>query len=249
MDRPNGGFSRGNGQGNNTRSQQQASTDRPQPTRQEDEWSSPINVKRRDDTERHQTTQVSPPAAPHPTEERLFTNWSSEGSPRERINQQIQSARSIDSRRTIIPTEQTVREPGDNEVLRYVLSDVTTTPSAQIQISQVGARFIDRETNTSEIEIRPLREEARIDIDHTHSKGLQVPSSHSELSSPDNNIIDSSIARPRIPDIMPQLDGPASVHARRRQPVPEVRRKTIIPGGGYPDESDSDFHDNRSHEG
>ena len=48
---------------------------------------------------------------------------------------------------------------------------------------------------------------------------------------------------------MPQLDGPASVCARRRQPVPEVRRKTIIPGGGYPDESDSDSHDNRSHEG
>ena len=56
----------------------------------------------------------------------------------------------------------------------------------------MGARFIDRETNTSEVEIRPSREEARIDIDHTHSKGVQVPSSHSGLSSPDNNIIDSS---------------------------------------------------------
>ena len=126
---------------------------------------------------------------------------------------------------------------------------MATTPSARIQISQVGARFIDRETNTSEVEIRPPREEARIDIDHTNSKGVQVPSSHSEFSSPDNNIIDSFIIRPRIPDIMPQLDGPASVHARKRQPVPEVRRKTIIPGGGYPDESDSDSHDNRSCEG
>ena len=113
----------------------------------------------------------------------------------------------------------------------------------------MGARFIDRETNTSEVEIRHPREEARIDIDYTHSKGVQVPSSHSELSSPDNINIDSSIARPHIPDIMPQLDGPASVHVRRRQPVPEVRRKTIIPGGGYPDESDSDSHDNRSREG
>ena len=90
-----------------------------------------------------QTTQSSPPAAPPPTEERLFTDWSSEGSPRERVNQQIQSARSVESRRTVNQTEQTVREPGDDEVLRYVLSDVTTTPSAQIQISQVGARFID----------------------------------------------------------------------------------------------------------
>ena len=52
-------------------------------------------------------------------------------------------ARSVESRRTINQTEQSVREPGDDEVLRYVLSDVTTTPSTQIQISQVGARFID----------------------------------------------------------------------------------------------------------
>ena len=215
MDRPNGGFGRGNGQGNNTRAQQ-ALTDRPQPARQEDEWSSPTNVERRDNTERHQMIQASPPAAPPPTEERLFTDWSSEDSPRERVNQQIQSARTVESRRTINQMEQSVREPGDDEVLRYVLSDVTTSPSAQIQISQVGARFIDRETNTSEVEIRPPREEARIDIDHTHSKGVQVPSSHSDLSSPDNINIDSSIARPHIPDVMPQLDGPASVHVRRR---------------------------------
>ena len=87
-------------------------------------------LNRRDDTERHQTTQVSLPAAPPPTEERLFTNWSSEDSPRERVNQQIQSARSVESRGTINQMEQTVREPGDDEVLRYVLSDVTTTQSA-----------------------------------------------------------------------------------------------------------------------
>ena len=87
MDRPNGGFGRGYGQGNITRVQQQAPTDRSQPARQEDEWSSPTNVERRDNTERHQTTQVSLPVAPPPTEERLFTNWSSEDSPRERINQ------------------------------------------------------------------------------------------------------------------------------------------------------------------
>ena len=88
-------------------------------------------------------TQTSPSAVPPPTEERLFTDWSSKGSPRERVNQQIQSARSVESRRTINQTEQSVREPEDDEVLRYVLSDVTTTPSARIQISQVGARFTD----------------------------------------------------------------------------------------------------------
>ena len=65
----------------------QVSTDRPQPTRQEDEWSIPPNNERRDDAERHQITQTSPPAAPPPTEERLFTDWSSEGFPRERTSQ------------------------------------------------------------------------------------------------------------------------------------------------------------------
>ena len=102
MDRPNGGFGRGYFQGNNTRTRQQAPTNRPQPARHEDEWSSPTNVERREDRERHQTSQAPPPDVPPPTEERLFTNWSSEDSPRERVNQHvIQSARSVESNRTV----------------------------------------------------------------------------------------------------------------------------------------------------
>ena len=84
-------------------------------------------LRERDDAERHQIAQTSPPAAPPPTEERLFTDWSSEGSPRERTSQHVQSARSIESRRT----EQITREPGDDEIRRHTLSDVSTTPSAQ----------------------------------------------------------------------------------------------------------------------
>ena len=211
MERPNGGFGRGNGQDNNVRPQQQAPTERPQPARLEDEWSLPPMVERRDDAERWQTTQLLPPAAPPPTEERLFTDWSSKGSPRERVNQQIQLTRSVESWRTINQVEQTVRESGDDEVLRYVLSDVTTTPSAQIQISQVGARFIDHKTNTSEVEIRPPREEARTDIIHAHSQGIQVPSSSSEFSSHNINN-EETMVRPCIPTMMPQLDGPTSVY-------------------------------------
>ena len=95
----------------------------------------------------------------------------------------------------------------------------------------------------SEVEIRPPREEMRIDIEHTHSKGVQVPTSHSDLSSHDSNIVGDSPARPRIPDIMPQLDGPTSIHARRR-PVQEfIQRKATMPRGRYPDESDNDSHD------
>ena len=112
----------------------------------------------------------------------------------------------------------------------------------------MGARFIDRETNTSEIELRHPREELRIDIKHTHSKSVQMPTSPSELSSHDTDIIRDPPARPHIHDVMPQLDGPTSIHAGRR-PIQEfIQRKATMPRGGYPDESDSDSHDNRSHD-
>ena len=95
------------------------------------------------------------------------------------------------------------------------------------------------------MEIRPPTEEVRTDVTHAHSKGIQVPSSSSELSSHNMNN-DDSIARPRLPVVVPQLDGPTSAHVKRKQLVPVLRRRTIIPGEGYPDESDSDSHDNRS---
>ena len=70
------------------------------------------------------------PSYPSSYRRKIIYDWSSEDSPSERVNQQIQSARSVESRRTVNQIEQSVREPGDDEVLRYVLSDVTTTPSA-----------------------------------------------------------------------------------------------------------------------
>ena len=53
------------------------STSVPQIDRQDDEWSVPPITERKEVTERCQITQASPPAAPHPTEERLFTDWRS----------------------------------------------------------------------------------------------------------------------------------------------------------------------------
>ena len=63
------------------------STSVPQIDRQDDEWSVPPITERRGDMERQQITQASPPTAPPPTKERLFTDWSSDDSPRERANQ------------------------------------------------------------------------------------------------------------------------------------------------------------------
>ena len=68
MDRPNGGFRRGYSQGNGVRAPQ-VLIDRLQPDRQEEDWSIPANVERREDMERHETPQAPPPNAPPPTEE------------------------------------------------------------------------------------------------------------------------------------------------------------------------------------
>ena len=153
MERPNGGFGRGYSQGNVVRTQKN-STDRPQPDRQEEDWSIPTNVERREDTERHETPQVPPPDVPPPMEERLFTTWSSIDSPRERVTQRNQSARSVEPNTTVLQNRTAYNRSEDSEVLRHILSDMTTTPSTSIQINQVGARFVDRETNTSEVETR-----------------------------------------------------------------------------------------------
>ena len=86
----------------------------------------------------------------------------------------------------------------------------------------------------------------RTDIVHAYTKGIQVPSSSSEISSYDMNT-EEPLRRPRLPSMMPQLDGPA-VHAKRKQPILKIRKGTTLSGGGYPDESDSGSHGNRSSE-
>ena len=214
MDRANGGFGRGYTQGNGVRAQQ-ASTNRSQPGRQEEDWSIPANIDRREDTERHETLQVPPPVVPPPMEETLFTDWSSIDSPRERISQHNQSARSNEPNMTVIQTEQPIAGPAENEVLGNTLSDVTTIRSTHQQFSQVGTRFVDRETNTSEVDIRPQREEMRTDIKQSH-RGVKVPTSLSNYSSHDIDIVGGSPANLHVVDIMPQLDSPTCVCARRR---------------------------------
>ena len=56
----------------------------------------PANIERREnETERLEISQAPPPNVPPPTEDRLFTDWSSIDSPRERVAQHNQSARSV----------------------------------------------------------------------------------------------------------------------------------------------------------
>ena len=213
MDRPNGGFRRGYSQGNGVETQQ-ATTDRSQPDRQEEEWSMPTNVERREnEIERHETSKAPPPNVPPPTDDRLVTDWSSIDSPRERVSQHGQSARNVEPNITVIHTEQPTVDPAGNEAMGNILSDVMAVPSAHQQLSQVGTRFVDRETNTSEIEVRPQREETRTDIMY---RDVQMPTSHGSLSSHETDNIGGSPVRPWVTDIMLQLDSPTSVCARRR---------------------------------
>ena len=185
MDRPNGGFRTGFSQGNGIEVQQ-APTDRSQPDRQGEDWSMPTNIERREnEIERQETSPAPPPNVPPHTEDGLFADWSGNDSPRERETQHNLSARSVelDTTQTVNQTEQPELDPVRNEAVGSISNDVTTVPSTHQQLSQVGPRFIDRETNTSEVEVRAQREETSIDILHNHSRDVQMPTFNSGISS------------------------------------------------------------------
>ena len=194
MDRSNGGLGRGFSYGNGIEVQQMP-TGRTQPDRQEEDWSIPTNVERREnDTERHETSRAPPPPALPPTEDRLFTNWSSIDSPRERTSQCNVSARSVEP--NITQTDNQADQPRSeltrNEAMGNTLSDVMTFSSTHQQPSQVGTRLIDRETNMSEVEVRTHREETRIDNSNSNNRDTQMPTSCSGLSSHETDIIGGS---------------------------------------------------------
>ena len=203
----------------------------------------PPTTERREGIERQQTTQASLPVAPHPMEERLFTNWSSEGSPPERTTQQIQSARSMEPNDITLQREPTERESENAREIRHISESVMTSSSTRAQANQVGARVSDHEPSTAVVEIRLTRDE---EIVHAHDQGVQVLTPDGGLSSLSTHT-DECIGRTVIPNVIPQLDGPASVHTQRRQPLP-ITRKTTLSGDGFPDDSDSSSCDHRSHD-
>ena len=111
----------------------QVQTGRTLQDRQEEEWSIPTNVRRREnDTERHESPRAPPPTAPPPTEDRLFTDWSSIDSlEKEHCNiifQQENTEPNINQ--TDNQTEQPRTELARIEATGNTLSDVMTFPSA-----------------------------------------------------------------------------------------------------------------------
>ena len=160
MDRPNGEFGRGfsRGNGGNGIEVQQLQTGRTQPNRQEEDWSTPTTVERREtDIERHESPRAPPPpSAPPPTDERLLTDWSSIDSSRERTLQCDNIVRNVASNinQTDIQTEQPGSEPVRSETRGNTPGDNVTFTSTCRQCSQEGTRPIDRETMRSDIEVR-----------------------------------------------------------------------------------------------
>ena len=139
--------------------------------------------------------------------------------------------------------EHTKRESRNAREVRHVPESVMTSSSTQEQTNQVGTRVSDHEPNTAVVEIRLTRDE---EIVHAHNQGVQVPTPDGGLSSLSTHT-EESIERTIMPNVMPQLDGPASVCTQRRQPLP-ITRRTTIPSNGFPDDSDSDSCDYRSHD-
>ena len=124
------------------------------------------------------------------------------------------------------------------------LHDNVTFPSTCQQLDQVGARLIDVGTNTSDIEVRPQRDETRvIDSDDDDAQvfcphvyvilpsGMneQMPMPHINLSisryGPE--LLRGSHTRThdtRMQEMIPQLDGPVSVRSRSRRRMSENTR-------------------------
>ena len=82
-------------------------------------------------------------------------------------------------------------------------------------MAPISVRLVDQETNTSQVDIRSYREEVRTNIIHSHSKGIQVPSSSSEFSSHDMDI-EEPLRKPQLPSVMPQLGWPCFCSCKKK---------------------------------
>ena len=136
---------------------------REQQNRQEDEWSVPASVGRREDIILRRESQRAPPTSPC-SDHRLFTDWSSLDSPQTRTSPRNVSVRDIEQDGNQ-PNDQTIQsrlEPAQIEVMGNALCDSETSSSTHQQLNQVGARLIDVGVNTSGVEVRSQRDGAEL---------------------------------------------------------------------------------------
>ena len=128
---------------------------------QEEEWSIPASVERRDDSLVRQELQGTPPTPP-PSEERLFTDWSSLESSHARTSPQSVPVRET-GQNINQPYNQTT-QPGSEPAQIGAMGDAlcddinVSSPGNCQQPDELGVRMIDMGTNTSDIEVTPLRD-------------------------------------------------------------------------------------------
>ena len=157
-------------------------------------------------------------------DDRLFTDWSSIDSPRERTSQHDNLARNAEPNinQNDNQTEQPGSEPARSKTRGNTLGNVVTLSSTHQQSSQEGVRPFDREAMRSDIEVRTQREEPRIDNVRGNgasvfiNRDTQIPAPYSGLSSQEIEMIGGSSIRTHTRNMIPQLDGPTSVHTAGR---------------------------------
>ena len=129
----NGGLGRGfsHGNGREIRGEiSQMHNVRNQQNRQEDEWSVPASIERREDNTLRRESQRAPPTSPQ-SEDRLFTDWSNLDSPRTRTSPRNVSVRDIEQDENQ-PNNQTIQsgsEPAQMEAMGNALHDDVTSSS------------------------------------------------------------------------------------------------------------------------
>ena len=171
------GSSHRNGRGNGRGFHSQAPLERDQRDRQEEEWSIPASVGRRDgdvlvsSPTEWESLHRTPPT-PAPSEDRYFTDWSSLGTGSPLVRTPPQSV-PIGEIGTNInqPANQTIQpgsEPTQIGVMENALQEdpIVTTPRTQQQLPDGLSmtderRMIDMGTNTLDVEVRPHRDGAR----------------------------------------------------------------------------------------
>ena len=214
------------------------------------------------------------PPTPPPSEDRLFTDWSSLDSPRARTSPQNASVRKIEQDINQ-PDNQTIQpgtEPAWIEAMGNALHNNVSSPSTCQQLDEVGARLIDMGTNTSDIEVRPQRDGTRVinsdddtqvscplvDVILPTGMNEQVSMSHISLSISryDPEYLRGSHTRTHDTGIQAkilQLDRPVSVPSRTRRRMSEnarieqesFQRTTTSCRREYLDESSEDPHSDR----
>ena len=141
----------------------EVNTERDQQDRRDEEWSIWASIEIREESPVRQESHRTSPTPP-PSEDRLFTDWSSLDSPHARTSPQNASVREIEQNinQPNNQTSQPGSEPAQIEAMGNALCDNVSSSSTHQQLYKVGVRMMDIGTNMSDIEVRPQRGGIRI---------------------------------------------------------------------------------------